>query len=485
MNLLKAAIFLFILNTLSISQTTYIWTGSVNSNFSAAGNWSPVRQVGLVTDILVFETGTTLNVINVYQVTIGQLIIRNNTNLTLSPAAGNAKCITVKGLLGEDLVIEQGSSLKISGNDPALSLFLGTGATASISGNFTFQGSISHNINSADPLSVIFNDGSVFTQNCPGNIFNTSGSSDAIVFKNGSVFKIDHSGALSPFGINAPNTKVVFENQSSMIISNIGSFQLSGRSLSNLVVEQGVSLDISESFTSGTTIEDIIIKPNAALNISNTNSSYIPKFNIHGDLNISGEFNFSQASTSKLDLRINGSTPQSISGSGQFVIPSNLEMFTIDNDIVLHRNIQINCRYQHSSGNISYNGHYLFTGGKNPSLLNDRAPDSPEITAKDKNNSVTENNIPGEFSISQNYPNPFNPSTKINFAVPEVSSVKITVFDITGKEVSSLINKQVEAGSYTVNFDSKDLSSGVYFYIFRANAGSNEIVRSMKMVITK
>jgi hypothetical protein len=341
MNLVKAAVFLFILNTLSISQTTYIWTGSVNSNFSAAGNWSPVRQVGLVTDILVFETGTTLNVVNVYQVTIGQLIIRNNTNLTLSPAAGNAKCITVKGLLGEDLVIEQGSSLKISGNDPALSIFLGTGATASISGNFTFQGSISHNINSADPLSVNFNDGSVFTQNCPGNIFNTSGSNDAVVFKNGSVFKIDHDGALSPFGINAPDTKVVFEDQSSMIILRIGSLQLSGRSLSNLVLEKGVNLDLSENFTADVTVRDITIKSNAALNITNTNGSYIPKFNIQGNLNVTGELNFSQASTSKFDLRINGSTPQSISGAGQFIIPANLEMFTVDNDIDLHRNIQI------------------------------------------------------------------------------------------------------------------------------------------------
>jgi len=481
MNLLKAAIFLFILTTLSISQTTYIWTGSVNSNFSTAGNWSPIRQIGLVTDILVFETGTALNVVNVYQVTIGQLIIRNNTDLTLSPAAGNAKCMTVKGMLGEDLVIEAGSNLKISGSDPMLNLYMGTGATASISGSLMFQGSIAHNINSADAGSIIFNNGSVFIQNCPGNIFNTFGSSDAVVFKNGSIFKIDHAGALSPFGINAPNTKVVFEDHSSMVISNIGSLQLSGRRLSNLVVETGVTLNIAESFTSGITIEDIVIKPDAAFNISNTNSSYIPKFNIHGDLDISGEFNFSQASTSKFDLRINGSTPQSISGAGGFVLPSNLEMFTIDNDIDLHRNLQINCRYQHSSGSINNNGFYLFAGGKNPSLLLDKNPDSPGITE----NGIAENLTPKEFSISQNYPNPFNPSTKINFTLPEASSVKITVFDITGQQVSSLINKQVEAGSHTVNFDSKDLSSGVYLYIFRANAGGNEIVRSMKMIIAK
>jgi len=479
MNLLKATIFLLVLTTISFSQTTYIWTGSVNSNFSTAGNWSPVRQVGLVNDILVFETGTSLNLINVYQITFGQLIIRNNTNLTLSPAAGNAKCMTVKGLQGEDLVIEQGSSLKISGNDPMLNIYMGTGATASISGNLTFQGSIAHNINSADAGSIIFHQGSIFTQNCPGNIFNTSGSSNAVVFKNGSALKIDHAGALSPFGINSINSKVVFEGQSTIIILRIGSLQLSGRSLSNLVIEPGVNLDLSESFTADVTVEDITIKSNATLNITNTNGSYIPKFNIHGNLNIAGELNFSQASTSKFDLRINGSTPQSISGAGQFIIPANLEMFTVDNDIDLHRNIQVNCRYQHSSGSINNNGFYFFTGGKNPSLLNDISPDTPEITGKDT--SVVGNNIPKEFSISQNYPNPFNPSTKIKFSIPQASNVKITVFDITGKEVSTLINNQVEAGIHTVNFDSKDLSSGVYFY----NITAGSFTKTMKMILSK
>lgn len=479
MNLLKATIFLLVLTTISLSQTTYIWTGSVNSNFSTAGNWSPIRQVGLATDVLVFETGTTLYVVNVYQITVGQLIIRNNTNLTLSPAAGNTKCITIKGLDGEDFIIEQGSSLKISGNDPMLNLYMGTGATASISGNMTFQGSVAHNINSADAGSIIFNQGSVFTQNCPGNIFNTSGSSNAVIFKNGSVFKIDHAGALSPFGLNTINSKVVFEGQSSIIIIRIGSLQLSGRSLSNLVLENGVTLDLSEDFTADVTVRDITIKSNAALNITNTNGSYIPKFNIHGNLSVAGELNFAQASTSKFDLRINGSTPQSISGAGQFIIPANLEMFTVDNDIELHRNIQINCSYQHLSGSINNNGFYLFKGGKNPSLLNDISPDSPKITSKD--NSVIENNIPREFSISQNYPNPFNPSTKINFSIPYASNVKITVFDITGKEVTTLVNSSTEAGNHTINFDSNGLSSGVYFY----NIIAGNFTRTMKMILTK
>ncbi len=146
------------------SQTVYTWNGSVNSNFSTAGNWTPFRQIGLVNDIMVFENSGNLNVINVYQVTIGQLIIRNNTNLTLSPASGNAKLLTVKGCPGEDLIVESGSSLKINGNDPALNFYLSTGATASINGNLSFEGTIGHYLNAADQMAINFNNGSTFTQ---------------------------------------------------------------------------------------------------------------------------------------------------------------------------------------------------------------------------------------------------------------------------------------------------------------------------------
>ena len=72
--------------------------------------------------------------------------------------------------------------------------------------------------------------------------------------------------------------------------------------------------------------------------------------------------------------------------------------------------------------------------------------------------------IPSAFSLSQNYPNPFNPTTKIKFDMSRISDVKITVYDIMGREVQTLVNERLQPGSYEVTFDGSALSSGVYFY---------------------
>jgi len=85
------------------------------------------------------------------------------------------------------------------------------------------------------------------------------------------------------------------------------------------------------------------------------------------------------------------------------------------------------------------------------------------------------------FNLSQNYPNPFNPSTKIKFTIPEQTNVKLVIYDITGKEIETLINKEMRPGSYEVNFNGKDLSSGIYFY--RLTAGSK--YKTGKMLLIK
>lgn len=97
MKKLLAALIVFGFVISSHGQTTYIWTGAVNSNFSTAGNWSPVRQTGRSTDILVFQSGTSLSVINVNQVTIGQILVINHTQLRLTPSSGNPKVISIEG----------------------------------------------------------------------------------------------------------------------------------------------------------------------------------------------------------------------------------------------------------------------------------------------------------------------------------------------------------------------------------------------------
>lgn len=82
-----------------------------------------------------------------------------------------------------------------------------------------------------------------------------------------------------------------------------------------------------------------------------------------------------------------------------------------------------------------------------------------------------------DFRLSQNYPNPFNPSTTIEYQIPQSSFVTIKVYDALGKEVVTLVNEEKTAGIHEVNFEPKDLTSGLYLY--KIKAGSFEQTRKM------
>jgi hypothetical protein len=91
------------------------------------------------------------------------------------------------------------------------------------------------------------------------------------------------------------------------------------------------------------------------------------------------------------------------------------------------------------------------------------------------------NGVPSKFNLSQNYPNPFNPSTSIRFDIPKSENVKLVVFDELGRQISVLVNTKVNPGSYKINFDGTNLSSGVYFY--RLDAGNYHDTK--KMILSK
>ncbi|MBK9332396.1 MAG: T9SS type A sorting domain-containing protein [Ignavibacteria bacterium] len=89
--------------------------------------------------------------------------------------------------------------------------------------------------------------------------------------------------------------------------------------------------------------------------------------------------------------------------------------------------------------------------------------------------------IPTKFDLSQNYPNPFNPSTSINFDLPVDGKVSLKIYDLTGKEVMTLVNEVRSAGYYSVNFNASNLSSGAYFYILSAD----NFTATKKMMLLK
>ena len=88
--------------------------------------------------------------------------------------------------------------------------------------------------------------------------------------------------------------------------------------------------------------------------------------------------------------------------------------------------------------------------------------------------------LPEKYALYQNYPNPFNPSTTIAFDLPESGAVKLTVYDVLGREVKTLLNGRRSAGRYEVRFDASDLASGVYLY--RLEAGRHFLTRRMLLV---
>jgi uncharacterized delta-60 repeat protein len=99
---------------------------------------------------------------------------------------------------------------------------------------------------------------------------------------------------------------------------------------------------------------------------------------------------------------------------------------------------------------------------------------------------TTSGEIPEEFVLQQNYPNPFNPSTTIQFSIPEQSFVKLEAFNALGEKVSTLVSKELNVGSYEVEFNShsgegRNLPSGIYFY----KLSTNNFSEIKKMILLK
>jgi type IX secretion system substrate protein len=573
---MKTIIIIFTLTAaviVSFSQRTYIWSGAVNSNFSTAGNWNPVRQIGLSNDNLVFNSGTNLDIVNVYQVTVGQIAVQNHTHVKLSPASGNPKTIFVQGAgasqnsenwnehseishvkydeymnsettgladtkyndymktdssdlaavkyneyknppvkgmgdikeelsddpnLNEDLLIDTGSSLMINASDPRLSIYLKHSAKALINGTLAFTGEGANEISSFDSYAITFKPGSELIQSCPGNIFSNTGVNHSALFENGSTFIINHAEALDPFGLTAPSSKVAFDSESMFKISsaNTNAIRINGRILPNFSITGNSTVNIQEMLTSDIYINNLNISQGSRLLIRNLMPSSAPAINIKGNLYADGELHFIPDTENKVILNFNRGSEQFISGSGVIELSNGIQAINIQNDLTLDRDLEAYCHIIHHAGIINTNGHtfkifnqftstqMLFAGiiilpEQNPE--NKPAPGAPNLP----NQTAGKNNSPKEFSISQNYPNPFNPKTKIKYELAKASKVNISVFDITGRTIISIVDEYLDKNYYTVDFDGSNLASGIYFYRIIADANGDLFKKTLKMSLIK
>jgi photosystem II stability/assembly factor-like uncharacterized protein len=150
-----------------------------------------------------------------------------------------------------------------------------------------------------------------------------------------------------------------------------------------------------------------------------------------------------------------------------------------DGRIYYTQNRGTNWFYQYTADEHALNGIYFtdathgFSVGNGGTIL--RTTTAGTISVG--NTSLT---LPLEYKVYQNYPNPFNPVTKITYDIMKSGNVKLIVFDVLGREISTLVNQQQTAGSYSVEFNGVNLSTGIYFYRLEVN-GYVEVKKMMFM----
>lgn len=135
------------------------------------------------------------------------------------------------------------------------------------------------------------------------------------------------------------------------------------------------------------------------------------------------------------------------------------------------------------SGNSNSPRSYSFTDTQTDKTVLKYRLKQIDTDGKYKYSDVAEVNmsIPATFALNQNYPNPFNPATVISYQIPAAGLVTLKVYDLLGKEVSTLVNEQKNAGTYEIKFDGGKLSSGVYYY----QLVSGSFVATRKFILMK
>ncbi len=93
--------------------------------------------------------------------------------------------------------------------------------------------------------------------------------------------------------------------------------------------------------------------------------------------------------------------------------------------------------------------------------------------------------LPKKFELLHYYSNPFYPITKINYNLPFNGNVSLKIYDISGREIATLVNNTQEAGFYTTQFNAHNFASGIYFYRISADNGNENFVMTKRMLLIK
>jgi autotransporter-associated beta strand protein len=319
------------------ASNSYVWNLPGNGDYQIPNNWTPVRTCGRGGDILTFESGGSHIITNIPNEIIGQLIVQNNTSITLRDELGGGPApnrLTISGRsVGTDLIVANGSSLIYdTGNnltDNYLEIALASGATGEISGNLDFTKSFSgtnpkHKLLGEDFESIrITSTGRIRAF----DLFATSNEhpfgrllpNETVIFESGSVYE-SYSGN-NPFGSDAPDSKVRFESGSTY--RHIGNhlFSIGGRQYANFDYQNNSTpQSLNSGTTAGWNMEDFrILQGSLTLD-----GGFI---DIPFNINVSGDFEVASGATlnytpvvavppAQSIFNFNGSSPQTITGAG-------------------------------------------------------------------------------------------------------------------------------------------------------------------------
>ncbi len=117
---------------------------------------------------------------------------------------------------------------------------------------------------------------------------------------------------------------------------------------------------------------------------------------------------------------------------------------------------------------------------KNGNIISTVDNNQGDFTKEEQTDNLNSQEQQSSFSLSQNYPNPFNPTTNLEFSISELGFVTLKIYDMTGKEIRTLVNEVKPAGRYSVVFDGSNLSSGIYYY--KIESGTFSQVKRMMLV---
>ena len=277
------AALLALLPVRALAQTTYTWNKTTANSWTTSSNWTPTRTTPQTSDILVIDGATTPTptLTSVPTQTIGRLRIINNANVTMQ--SSGSVTLTITGGVAPNLDIAKGSALTLAGStSQPITMNLTGSATAAIAGSVTFNTN-AHRLLGAAASAIQFLAGGSFTTGTgfSGNPFGSSGTANSVVFQAGSVYT--QNAGLDPFGLTAPNSIVVFQRGSKAVFRTTSGFVADGRTYANLTAQNNVALTTSGS--GNFQVDTLVVESGSSFSRTQTSTSTIT---LRGDISSAG-----------------------------------------------------------------------------------------------------------------------------------------------------------------------------------------------------